>query len=77
MGFATLINIALVSDTRLCTSCRTQFTQDINLETGLGGRAFLYFLWGCWWLDSIGSFFCAFGMVYIMYVDHPYFCLFL
>ncbi|KAH0827620.1 voltage-dependent anion channel [Lanmaoa asiatica] len=50
MGFATLINIAL----------------DMNQETGFGGLGFLYFLWGCWWIDSIVSFLCAFGMVYAM-----------
>ncbi|KAF9227492.1 hypothetical protein BS17DRAFT_775604 [Gyrodon lividus] len=50
MGFATLINIAL----------------DMNQETGVGGLGFLYFLWGCWWIDSLVSCMCAFGMVYTM-----------
>ncbi|KIJ67707.1 hypothetical protein HYDPIDRAFT_83372 [Hydnomerulius pinastri MD-312] len=50
MGFATLINIAL----------------DMNQETGVGGLGFLYFLWGCWWVDCIVSFLSAFGMVYTM-----------
>lgn len=77
MGFATLINIALVSDTRLGTPSRIQLAQDMNQETGIGGLGFLYFLWGCWWVDSIVSVLCAFGMVYTMYVDHSHLCVFL
>ncbi|KAG9316480.1 voltage-dependent anion channel [Chiua virens] len=50
MGFATLINVALA----------------MNQQTGIGGLGLLYFLWGCWWFDSIVSFLCAFGMVYTM-----------
>jgi len=50
MGVTTLITIAL----------------DMNQETGVGGSGLLYFLWGCWWIDSAVSFLCAFGMVYMM-----------
>ena len=48
----------------------------INIGVGLlyeqydfGGRAFLYFLWGCWWIDVIISFVCAFAVVHIMCVS--------
>ncbi|KAI9572052.1 voltage-dependent anion channel, partial [Boletus coccyginus] len=41
MGFCTLINIAV----------------NMNQETGFGGQGFLHFLWGCWWIDCIVSFF--------------------
>lgn len=37
---------------------------------GFGGNAFVYVLWGFWWLDGILSFLCCFGLVYIMYVSH-------
>ncbi|KAJ3558014.1 hypothetical protein NM688_g1158 [Phlebia brevispora] len=35
-------------------------------DWGLGGGAFLYVLWGLWWLDCILSCAIAFGLVYIM-----------
>ena len=47
----------------------------INIGAGLlyeewhwGKRAFLYVLWGFWWVDVAISFLCAFAMVHIMYV---------
>ena len=52
----------------------------INIGAGLlyeewhwGKRAFLYVLWGFWWVDVAISFLCAFAMVHIMYVlwVHP------
>lgn len=33
---------------------------------GFGGTRYLYILWGLWWADSVLSFVCAFGLVYIM-----------
>ncbi|TBU49462.1 voltage-dependent anion channel [Dichomitus squalens] len=50
MGAATLINSAL----------------NINQDWGFGGNAFLWTLWGFWWLDSAVSYLIAFGMLYIM-----------
>ncbi|GJJ06100.1 hypothetical protein Clacol_000289 [Clathrus columnatus] len=35
-----------------------------------GDARYLYVLWGLWWLDSILSFICAFGLVYIMSAYH-------
>ncbi|KAI0081901.1 hypothetical protein K474DRAFT_1586835 [Panus rudis PR-1116 ss-1] len=52
MGAATLINAGLA----------------VNQDWGTGGNAFLYTLWGFWWLDSVVSYLCAFGMLYIMMV---------
>ncbi|KAI8972219.1 voltage-dependent anion channel [Trametes punicea] len=56
MGAATLINSAL----------------NINQDWGFGGDAFLWTLWGFWWLDSAVSYIIAFGMLYTMMVrqDH-------
>ncbi|CDO69365.1 hypothetical protein BN946_scf184961.g7 [Trametes cinnabarina] len=56
MGAATLINSAL----------------NINQDWGFGGEAFLWTLWGFWWLDSAVSYIIAFGMLYTMMVrqDH-------
>ncbi|KAI9068272.1 hypothetical protein FKP32DRAFT_1600624 [Trametes sanguinea] len=52
MGAATLINSAL----------------NINQDWGFGGEAFLWTLWGFWWLDSAVSYIIAFGMLYTMMV---------
>ncbi|KAH9839411.1 voltage-dependent anion channel-domain-containing protein [Rhodofomes roseus] len=56
MGAATLINSALA----------------LNQNWGFGGKGFLYFLWGCWWLDSAFSYLVAFGMLYTMTVRHEH-----
>ncbi|KAH9931135.1 voltage-dependent anion channel [Epithele typhae] len=50
MGAATLINSAL----------------NLNQDWGFGGRYLLWTLWGFWWLDSLVSAMCAFGMLYVM-----------
>lgn len=52
MGAATLINIGVGL---------------IYEQYGFGGRAFVYFLWACWWLDVVASFICAFALVHAMY----------
>ncbi|KAI0630202.1 voltage-dependent anion channel [Trametes polyzona] len=56
MGAATLINAGL----------------NLNQDWGFGGEAFLWTLWGFWWLDSAVSYAIAFGMLYTMMVrqDH-------
>ncbi|CAL1707088.1 unnamed protein product [Somion occarium] len=56
MGAATLINAGLA----------------VNQDWATGGKAFLYTLWGFWWLDSAVSYVIAFGMIYAMMVkqDH-------
>ncbi|KAF8441359.1 voltage-dependent anion channel [Boletus edulis BED1] len=50
MGFATLLNIC----------------HDIYVRSGFGGPNFIYFIWALWWIDALGSFFCAMGMIYAM-----------
>ncbi|GBE81199.1 Sulfite efflux pump SSU1 [Sparassis crispa] len=52
MGVTTLINAGL----------------NLHQDWGFGGNGFLYFLWGCWWLDSAISYLTAFGMLYVMSV---------
>ncbi|KAF9644894.1 hypothetical protein BDM02DRAFT_830193 [Thelephora ganbajun] len=52
MGAATLINAGLA----------------LNQQWGWGGTAFMYTLWGFWWLDSVASYLIAFGMLYTMIV---------
>ncbi|KAL0956587.1 hypothetical protein HGRIS_002725 [Hohenbuehelia grisea] len=51
MGATTLLNIAV---------------NLINEDYGFGGKAFLYALWGLWWLDVAISALCCFGMVHFM-----------
>ncbi|KAI0759060.1 voltage-dependent anion channel [Fomes fomentarius] len=50
MGAATLINAAL----------------NVYQDWGFGGSAFLWTLWGLWWLDAAVSFLIIFGMLYVM-----------
>lgn len=38
----------------------------ISEQYGFGGRAFLYFIWACWWLVIVLSFICAFALVHVM-----------
>ena len=33
---------------------------------GFGGRAFLFTLWGLWWIDVAVSALCCWGLVYVM-----------
>ena len=40
--------------------------QNINQDWGFRGNAFLWTLWGFWWLDSAVSYIIAFGMLYAM-----------
>jgi tellurite resistance protein TehA-like permease len=51
MGAATLIG---VGTTVLCG------------QYGFGGRAFLFTLWGFWWIDVAVSSLCCWGLVHIM-----------
>lgn len=76
MGFTTLISVALVSLAIPCNSFGINFLQDMNQDTGFGGLGFLYFLWGCWLIDSAVSFLCAFGMVHTMYVHDRHLSIF-
>ncbi|OBZ68275.1 Sulfite efflux pump SSU1 [Grifola frondosa] len=57
MGATTLINIAVGL---------------IYQQYGFGGKAFLYALWGFWWLDVAISFLCAFEMVHVMKTRHDH-----
>ncbi|TFY77207.1 hypothetical protein EWM64_g6807 [Hericium alpestre] len=36
---------------------------------GFGGTAFLYTIWGFWWLDLAISFLCCWGLVHVMAVE--------
>jgi hypothetical protein len=67
MGAATLINSGLVSvfQVNFCDD-KTYPPKAVNVNWGWGGNAFLYVLWGFWWLDSIVSYLVAFGMLYVM-----------
>ncbi|OCH83849.1 hypothetical protein OBBRIDRAFT_786857 [Obba rivulosa] len=56
MGAATLVNAALA----------------FNQLWGVGGRRFLYVLWGLWWLDTVIALMVAFGMVCTMVVLHEH-----
>ncbi|KAJ3724471.1 voltage-dependent anion channel [Lentinula raphanica] len=51
MGACTLLNIAVGL---------------ISEKYKLGGKAFLYAMWGLWWLDVAISIICCWGMVHIM-----------
>lgn len=42
------------------------FLKAVNQDWGFGGSAFLWTLWGFWWLDSAVSYIVAFGMIYAM-----------
>ncbi|KAI0051902.1 C4-dicarboxylate transporter/malic acid transport protein, partial [Auriscalpium vulgare] len=55
MGAVTLINVAV-----------TLFYG----EYGFGGNAFLYTLWGLWWLDVAVSCLCCWGLVHVMSTIH-------
>lgn len=59
MGATTLINIAV---------------GHIYQKDGIGGRAFVYFLWGFWWTIVALSFLCAFAMVHVMLVINQIHC---
>ena len=51
MGATTLINVAVGL---------------IYEQFNFGGRGFIYFLWGCWWVVVVLSFLCAFAVVHVM-----------
>ena len=51
MGFSTIISVAVGL---------------VYEQEGFGGRGFIYFLWGCWWLDVVLSFASAFVLNHIM-----------
>lgn len=53
MGATTLLNVAVAL---------------ISGKYRLGGKAFLYTMWGLWWVDVAISILCTWGMVHIMYV---------
>jgi len=54
IGTATLIDAALI----------------VNQTYQFGGSAFTWILWGFWWFDLVISYTTAFGMIYIMFVNH-------
>jgi hypothetical protein len=43
-------------------------TTVLHDQYGFGGRAFLFTLWGLWWIDVAISFLCCWGLFYVMYV---------
>ena len=51
MGLATLISVAVGL---------------VYERDHFGGKAFLYTIWGIWWLDVVISILCAFAIVHIM-----------
>ncbi|KAJ8514449.1 hypothetical protein ONZ45_g8015 [Pleurotus djamor] len=55
MGAATLINVAV---------------NLINVDMQFGGKPFLYFLWGAWWMDVAVSALCCWGLVHVMMTRH-------
>lgn len=57
MGFSTIINVGVTL---------------IYGEYNFGGKAFLYFLWACWWYDVVLSFLCGFVLVHIMMTRQPH-----
>ncbi|KAJ4483438.1 voltage-dependent anion channel [Lentinula aciculospora] len=57
MGACTLLNIAISL---------------ISEKYRLGGKAFLYAMWGLWWLDVAISILCCWGMVHIMETSHKH-----
>lgn len=52
MGFSTLISASVLI---------------LYEHFGFGGPAFLYALWGLWWLDAAMAFFIFFGQLHVMY----------
>ncbi|QRV82243.1 C4-dicarboxylate transporter/malic acid transporter [Ceratobasidium sp. AG-Ba] len=56
MGFATIINASL----------------NVHQGYGMGGRPFLYFLWGLWWFDAFISILVYFLMLYTMITRHTH-----
>ncbi|KAN0107204.1 Voltage-dependent anion channel [Russula decolorans] len=57
MGAATLIGVG---------------TTVLYGEYGFGGRAFLFTLWGLWWIDVAVSSLCCWGLVYVMITKHEH-----
>ncbi|KAI0821618.1 voltage-dependent anion channel [Trametes gibbosa] len=57
MGAATLISVAV---------------GEIYETSGFGGTAFLYVMWGVWWLDVAISFACAFEILHFMKTRHSH-----
>ncbi|KAI5889727.1 uncharacterized protein SCHCODRAFT_02635448 [Schizophyllum commune H4-8] len=55
MGAATILNIAVLT---------------VYEQYGMGGKAFLYFLWACWWLDVLVSIAICFLMIHVMSTAH-------
>lgn len=51
MGATTLLNVSVAL---------------ISDKYRLGGKGFLYAMWGLWWIDVALSVLCAWGMVHIM-----------
>jgi tellurite resistance protein TehA-like permease len=51
MGAATLIGVG---------------TTLLHGKYGFGGRAFVYTLWGLWWIDVALSILCCWGVIYAM-----------
>ncbi|KAI0088030.1 voltage-dependent anion channel-domain-containing protein [Irpex rosettiformis] len=51
MGLTTLINIAVIL---------------VYQQDRIGGKRFLHFVWGIWWIDIVLSFCCVFGLVHWM-----------
>lgn len=54
MGATTLLNVAV---------------QVLNAHYSVGGKSFLYTMWGLWWADVAISALCCWGMVHVMFVS--------
>ena len=51
IGVGTLLNVAVVT---------------VHEYWDFGGLAFVYVIWGFWWLDSFLSLVCAYGLIFLM-----------
>jgi tellurite resistance protein TehA-like permease len=47
-------------------------TTVLHDQYGFGGRAFLFTLWGLWWIDVAISFLCCWGLFYVMITKHKH-----
>jgi len=47
-------------------------TTVIHGHYGFGGRAFLFTLWGLWWIDVAVSALCCWGLIHVMITKHSH-----
>lgn len=74
VGGAGLLNAALVSlliSTRNIALVKPHASQNIHRDWNIGGNAFLYTMWGLWWLNAAMAYIIAFGVIFSLLGRKP------